>query len=266
MARTRFIAPKRDALAPGVFDHPIYAGYAQHRDLLESADWPSLDTLNQRLHATDTHFVTQDDALLRDGEHYETRIHTHGRIATRAENWHDLFNALVWIEHAPIKRALNARQAADIARFGPRTRSRAQCALTHFDEAGVVVWLDHPALLAPWDTHDWRGWFGQHQAFATGRIRIHIFGHALLEHALRPGHLATAKALLVCGGHPEHWRIPLATAIANGDLLNDPQELRPLPLAGLPGWAEGQDDAGFFDTDPFRPLRPGRRYPGILQL
>ena len=266
MARARFIAPTREALAPGVFDHPIFAACARHRDLLESPEWPSLDALNTRLTEASLRFVPQDDALLRDGLHYENRIHDHGRIATRERNWHDLFNALIWIEHAPLKRALNARQAADIARLGPRTRSRAQCALTHFDEAGAVVWCDDARLLDAWDAHDWRGWFGQRDAFAQGCIRVHIFGHALLEHMLHPGRLPTAKCLALCGGDAEGWCATLAEAIAEGRLLDDPQELRPLPLAGLPGWSQGQHEPGFFDGDAFRPLREGRRYPAPVSL
>lgn len=266
MTRTRFIAPARETLAPSVFDHPIFAAYAHHRDLLDTPHWPTLDALNARLAEPALRFVPQNDALLRDGEHYETRIHDHGQVATREHNWHDLFNALIWIEHTPLKHALNARQVADIARLGPSVRSRAQCALTHFDEAGAVVWLDDARLLAAWDAHDWRSWFGQHDVFAQGRIRVHIFGHALLEHALRPGTLATAKCLVLCGGDPDPWCASLADAIADGRLLNDPQELRPLPLAGLPGWSAGQHEAGFFDGDAFRPLREGRRYPAPLSL
>ncbi|MCX7556877.1 DUF3025 domain-containing protein [Xanthomonadaceae bacterium JHOS43] len=261
MARTRFIAPARESIVPSVFDHPIHAGYACHRDLLEGPEWPSLELLNDRLGAPDLRFVDQDETLLQDGKHYESRIHSQGCIATRTRNWHDLFNALVWIQHAPLKRALNARQCADIARHGPRTRSRAQCALTHFDEAGVVVWVDSPELITAWDSHDWRVWFGQSEAFASGRIRLHVFGHALLEHALRPGHLPTAKALVVCGGEPDHACTALAEAIDSSLVLLDPQELRPLPLAGLPGWSPSQHEPCFFDADAFRPLRPGRRYP-----
>ena len=117
------------------------------------------------------------------------------------------------------------------------------------------------ALLEAWDAHDWRTWFGQQEAFAQGRIRIHIFGHALLEHMLYPERLPTAKCLVLCGGDPADWCSTLAEAIAAGKLLNDPQELRPLPLAGIPGWSAGQHAAEFFDGDAFRPRRADRCYP-----
>ena len=271
MSRTRFTAPLREALAPGLFEHPIFAGYAAHRDLLQSIDWPALATLDARLHAHSAggmplRFATQDEALLGDGLHYESRIHERALIATRARNWHDLLNALVWMQHAPIKRALNLRQVHEIAVVGPRTRSRAQCALTHFDEAGAVVWLDDAQRAAAWDAHDWPAWFGQREAFARGAIRVHVFGHALLEHALWPQRLPTAKCLVLHGGDPAQWQAELADAISRGALLADPQELRPLPLAGLPGWAPGQDHAVFFAQDAFRPLRAGRRYPAPWRM
>lgn len=262
MPRNRLIAPPRKALTRDTFDQPIFAGYAAHRDLLDDAEWPSLELLNTRLAArTRMRFVPQNDDLLRDGLHYETRIHDQHRIATRPENWHDLFNALVWIEHPAIKQALNVRQVADIALHGPRHRSRAQYALTHFDETGVAVWVEDASLLAAWDRHDWRVWFSQRDAFEQGRIRLCIFGHALLEHALCQHRLSTGKCLVLCGGEPNRWAARLAHAIASGEHLNDPQELRPLPLAGLPGWSQGQQDPAFFDSERFRPLRTGRSYP-----
>ena len=53
----------------------------------------------------------------------------------------------------------------------------------------------------------------------------------------------------------------VADAIRRAELLADPQELRPLPLAGLPGW-HADVTSDFVASAPcFRPLRAGRRYP-----
>src|SRR5215471_14644505 len=57
-------------------------------------------------------FVAQTDALLADGLHYEERIARDGKVATREGSTHDLFNALIWLSHPALKRAMNARQAA----------------------------------------------------------------------------------------------------------------------------------------------------------
>lgn len=266
MAKRRFVAPARDAVSAQVFDHPVFSGYAAFWPWLDTAAWPSLDAMNAALalHGGRERFVRQDAALLADGLHFEQRIAQRGEIATRAEDWHDLFNALVWIEHTSIKRALNARQVTEIARMGPRERSRAQCALTHFDEAGVVVVLRDAALLDAWDRHDWHALFWrEREAWRDGRIELVVFGHASLEYMLLPMQVATAKAIAVVSpANTQHVLASLATGIADGELLDDPQELRPLPLSGIRGWHPLTEDEAFYRDAPcFRPLREGRTYP-----
>ena len=63
---------------------------------------------------------------------------------------------------------------------------------------------------------------------------------------------------------PEAERV-VAEGIAAGRLLADPQELRPLPLAGV--WNARSKSADFYAEAPcFRPLRAGRRYPAPLDV
>jgi hypothetical protein len=259
----RYVAPAREAVDQTVFLRPPLAGWGDYADLLHGPDWPVLDTLNAcwPTNARER-FVAQTPALLADGRHYEQRIAETGAIATRERNWHDLFNALIWLRHAPLKRALNAQQVAEIDRAGPKQRTRPQCALTHFDEAGVILVLRDPALLALWDAHDWHGLFWRRRdAWLDGSLELVVFGHALLEHALTPGRLLVGKAVAVAGNaHAACERV--ARAIAQGRLLRDPQELRPLPLSGIPGWHEGNGrDAFHRDAACYQPLRAGRVYP-----
>jgi hypothetical protein len=221
--------------------------------------------------------------LLADGLHYEQRIAERAEIATRERNWHDLLNALIWLRFPQLKAALNSRQVEQIAIAGPKSRTRAQCALTLFDEAGVVVTLSDPALLALWDAHDWHGLFWRERhAWSDGRIDVTVFGHALLEHALKPRQLLVGKALVVLlmpTGDVENIAAPpgearseatiaaLAQAIVRGALLTDPQELRPLPLSGVPCWhADNTSEAFYLSAPCFCPLREGRRYPSPLSL
>lgn len=272
----RYLAPDRASVAAGTFEHPAYARMAAHRDLLAGTEWPGLDVLNERLDArahpvsaVPLRFVPQDAALLRDGLHYETRILEQGAIATRERNWHDLINALIWIEHTALKAALNTRQSLDVARSHGKGRTRGQCALTHFDEAGVLVLVRDPALLACWDRHDWLGLFWSRRASWSGAaaaFEVVVFGHALLEHLLRPRQLLVGKALVattVSGrASASEAEQDIARSIADGRLLADPQELRPIPLSGIPGWHEGNGAEAFYrEAECFRALRPGRRYP-----
>lgn len=267
MAKRRFVAPPRSALDSGVFAHPAFDGVSRFKPWFAAPDWPTLAELNDAMPVADRRFVVQDQTLLDDGRHYEVRIAEQGAIATRAENWHDLFNAMIWCRYPAIKQALNAKQVAHIAMMGTAQRNRAQYALTQFDEAGVIVRVRDPALLAQWDRHDWAMLFHRHAtSWQSGDIRIAaVIGHALLEHALVPELLLVGKCLVLQGDADDETCIAsVARAIDEGRVLNDPQELRPLPLAGIPGWYSGQDDAFFVETACFQPARTGRVYPPPL--
>ncbi|MBU6246857.1 MAG: DUF3025 domain-containing protein [Xanthomonadaceae bacterium] len=246
---------------------PPLIAWSEYAGLLQGADWPDIDALNaRRCHDAIPHFAAQDRVLLDDDLHYEQRIAERGIIATRERNWHDLFNALVWLRYPALKQALNRRQVEEIARMGPRERSRPQCAMTHFDEAGVIVRVADPSLLARWDAHDWHGLFWRERAaWQDGRIDVAVFGHALLEHALTPGKLLVGKALVVVADAATAWEpivAGLAQRVTSGALLRDPLELRPLPLSGIPGWHPDNGDEAFHRQAPcYQPRRPGRAYP-----
>lgn len=264
--RRRFIAPPRDAVDAVCFAQPIYAGLSDVQDLMVAPNWPTVASLDARLALPDKHLVEQDETLLADGLHYETRIAERGQIATRADNWHDLFNALIWARYPAIKRALNRQQCRHIAAMASGQRNRAQAALTQFDESGVIVRVRETTLLHAWDRHDWSALFvdgaGQWQ---HGDIAVSaVIGHALLEQALVPERLLVGKCVVVKGDDDASAMAAVAQAITDGALLNDPLELRPLPLAGIPGWHVQQDAALYARADYFRPLREGRVYPAAL--
>lgn len=263
----RYVAPARGSVDPVAFRRLPLTAWREYAALLEGDAWPSIEQLNGGWSgATAQRFVAQTPALLADGLHYEQRIAERGEIATRERNWHDLLNALVWLRHPALKQALNRRQAAEIGHMGPKVRSRAQYALTHFDEAGVIVQVRDPALLARWDAHDWHGLFWRsRQAWLDGAIRLEVFGHALLELALHPAKLLVGKALVFQSGErtdAESAAVGCAALIARGCLLRDPLELRPLPLSGIPGWRADNAGEGFhLAASCYQPRRAGRVYP-----
>lgn len=258
--KRRFIAPARDEVDASCFAHPLYSHYAEFMAWMRGSEWPAVEVLSEAMPLPDRRFAQQDRALLADGLHYETRIAERGLIATRPENWHDLFNAMVWCRWPMLKLALNARQLAHIAEMGPSQRNRAQYALTQFDEAGVIVRVNDPQLMKLWDAHDWSALFHTHaDAWKSGDIAIAaVVGHALLEHGLLPAQYIVGKAIVV---QSDACVAQVAQAITAGELLLDPLELRPLPLAGVPGWFAGQDADFYRDAACFQPVRPGRAYP-----
>ncbi|WP_109125739.1 DUF3025 domain-containing protein [Dyella sp. C11] len=266
----RYIAPARDNVEPGVFSRWPLRGWPEYNTWMQGERWPSIDELNAALPVGQRErFVAQTTSLLDDGLHYEQRIAECGRIATREANWHDLFNAFAWLRYPSLKRALNARQMEEIAIMGPRDRSRAQYALTHFDEAGVIVTLRDHALLALWDAHDWFDLFWRERsAWSDGRAVVQVFGHALLEHALSPGKLLVGKALVFLDEQDSGDVVAhCAQAIRDGAALQDPLDLRPLPLSGLPGWHVDSETEAFHRHTPcYQPRREGRAYPVPVAL
>jgi hypothetical protein len=274
----RFLAPDRETVSNNIFDQPVYAGMSEFRDLLTGPEWTTVAALNDRLQPL-AHRLTgkplsfvDPETLAAESMHYELRIFQRGEIITRADNWHDLLNALIWKKFPAIKSALNALQAENIARVGTRQRTREQDALTQFDEAGAVLVLRDRSLLDAWDGHDWTRLFLRNRdAWRDGRISLAIFGHALLEHALCPELLLVAKTLVFVddGAACDDGDIDprSAEAIAARESLRDPQQLRPLPLSGIPGWHRAtQDEAFYRDMPCFRPLRSGRTYPAPVPI
>lgn len=261
----RFVPPPRAAVEARVFGHPLFAGLQAFADLLASPRWPSIAALDARLALPGLQLVEQDAALLADGLHYEARI-AQGRIATRADNWHDLFNALVWASHPQLKHALNEQQCRHIQTVPPGQRNRAQAALTQFDETGVIVRVRDHTLLGLWDAHDWRALFEPSHWRSGALAIVTVFGHALMEQALLPHRRLVGKCVVVQADAGDACIDAVAAAIAAGRAVTDPLQLRPLPLAGIPGWHEGQDPAFYADAAYFRPLRAGRVYPPPLLL
>ncbi len=272
----RFIAPARIELNASIFQHPVFHYLSEvHLQLCQSQQWPEVHSLNDLWpppeNATNSayHFVAQE--TLNDDLHYELRIAKHGDIATRSENWHDLFNAFIWLRFPNIKAALNARQCQDIARVGLKQRTRSQCALTHFDEAGAVIRLSDSALLKHWDAHDWPAFFAAWQpAYEDGTAQLWLFGHSIFEHTLNPDIALVAKALVFIHQEPisdASMDVFLADHISTQQCLMDPQELRPIPLSGIAHWHALYGQADFYQQVPcFRPKRPGKLYPEPLHL
>jgi hypothetical protein len=259
-----FISPTRDAVDKTIFRHPVFQDVADYLPWAMSEQWPSVDALNNgsiNLQHSYTgmplQFVEQDIRLLDDGMHYEQRIFQHGVIATRKNNWHDLFNAMMWLKYPQLKSALNARQWRDLQAHGLKTRTPGQCAMTLFDEAGAIVTMPN-FMLECWRRHDWQGLFIQHaDKWRSGQAKVAVFGHALLDHALVTETLLVAKCIVI-----DHNDLPscfksLADAIESEKQLLGNKELRTLPLCGIPGWHSAMDSAEFIRTAAcFSPLSP----------
>ena len=200
-----------------------------------------------------------------DGLAYECRIWESGEVETRLDNWHDFFNALVWLTFPLTKIAVSAAHMRAMTAPG-EARGKVRDALTHFDECGIVVLSAKPELLALLRDFQWKKLFVEHRAEVLAAMDFVIFGHATYEQLLHPFRGLTAKAILY--EVSDDWlRMPLAARLAELDarLAADlssgrytrPRDFQPLPVLGIPGVTSVSEDPAYYD-DTWQ-FRPGRR-------
>lgn len=199
-----------------------------------------------------------------DGLAYECRIRELAAVETRLDNWHDFFNALVWLSFPRSKRAITAAHVNAMAPVGA-VRGQVRDALTHFDECGIAVLSTQPALLELLRGHRWRELFVEQRQAVQTCMRFVVFGHATYEQLLRPYRGLTAKAVLY--EIAEDWLAlgdEALNVVLDERLADDftaggytrPRDFQPLPLLGIPGvTADSEDPAYYDDVWQFRPAR-----------
>ena len=200
-----------------------------------------------------------------DGQVYECRIWESGEVETRPDNWHDFFNALVWLSFPQTKIAVSAAHMRAMQARGA-SRGTIRDALTHFDECGIVVLSSQPDLLDLLRNFQWKKLFVERRAEVIRSMRFVIFGHATYEQMLRPFRGLTAKAVLYDVGDAWLQMDAAAQLAAVDDLLAAdltsgryirPRDFQPLPLLGIPGITPDSEDPAYYD-DSWQ-FRPGRR-------
>lgn len=201
---------------------------------------------------------------------YEQHIDATGEVPTRADDWHDFFNALAWCVWPRSKAACNAlhlteqhsRLAAGLAGRGPR-----RDALTQFDECGVLVVTTDAEISALLAAHAWEAAFWQRRTRLIATTRFLVFGHASWDQLREPFFGLCAKAihrvvdadwlalpLPARQAEADAW---LATHLASPGQPFGKASLVPLPLLGIPGLTPASECADYYrDTRQFRPRRP----------
>jgi hypothetical protein len=230
---------------------------------------PSLESLDRFLQASAAPLVSGGGAPVRfvaaTGARmaYEARIFQTGCVPTRPGNWHDAFNALVWLRFPLIKAALNGRHVA--ARGGQAMRGATRDAATLFDESGVIVACADASLAEGLRGHRWREVFVERRAELAHRLRFIVFGHALYDQMRAPYVGLCGKALFVALDEAALASPRLladldrriADRLADPAFLARPRDLSPLPLLGIPGVTDDNIDPAYYDDQ--RQFRPPRR-------
>ncbi|MBL8522093.1 MAG: DUF3025 domain-containing protein [Betaproteobacteria bacterium] len=185
---------------------------------------------------------------------YEMTIAATGDIPTR-DNAHDFFNALQWLAFPQTKGAINAGHLRHAG--GAGVRPVARDVLTMIDESGVIVASADEALLTLLREFKWRELFVERRADVIARMRFALIGHGLMEKALAPFIGLTGKAILLNIADDQSLDAAAARWIADDSHLASSRMLSPLPLLGIPGWDERNENSAFYDNTGY--FRTGRR-------
>lgn len=182
--------------------------------------------------------------------YYEIGVYESGRVATRPESLHDWFNALAWLAFPRAKARINALHARELPRDPKGRRGPLRDLLTIFDEGGAIVVCDNQDLLDLLRQGSWKTLFLDLREHVQQKMRVTVFGHAVMEQALEPRPGITCKAIVLPGGDLDEG---VARWLTEAPADASPKALLPLPVFGIPGWSERQDAAFYEDRRYFRP-------------
>ena len=259
---------------------PLFAPLRSFAAAAQGAAWPTPDRLSALTKqaavfsggACPLQFTSAAAQSPPAAADYELRIHDAGLVPLREANWHDLFNALVWLAFPRTKAALNRAHAAELRATpgGARgARNARRDLLTLFDESGVLVLSSSGAVLEDIRAFAWKRVFWDERETLQKTTRFLVFGHGLYEKALSPYVGMSGHALLL--KMPEDFEVldesavrvhadAVSAATLQADLMH-PRDLSPLPLLGVPGWWDANSEAAFYDNTDY--FRPGRLRQGV---
>ncbi|XOV78673.1 MAG: DUF3025 domain-containing protein [Aestuariibacter sp.] len=253
------------AAQPYFADIVSFFGEQRLQSPAKAAQLNQLATSNTALNNT---FI-DDDTLKNEPDtnnaagYYEQIIFQKRIIPTRF-NWHDTFNAMMWMLFPKTKTALNQLHCEDIEQYGLHPRTRRRNRITHFDECGGIIVYEDAAMLDALQNHRWKEAFIDRRSEWWQHLRYYIFGHALYEMLLQP-HIGLTGKFLALQVDNNFWQQSLQAqyhqldehlhSVATGtDIFASQQRIHPLPLLGIPGWHERNSEPEFYDnTDYFRP-------------
>ena len=247
---------------------------------LPGIGWPNCDLLNGladdagrvvNAQGLRVRFVPQATKSKDFRDAFEPRAFLKGEVQVRPLDWHDLFNALVWMTFPTAKAVINARHYGSLSAGESGKRSAVRDALTLFDEDGLVVLCSDAGLLELVREFRWKELFWNRREQVRQQMRFFLFGHALYHKALNPFVGMTGKGILLAV--PDSFvELPLHSQIAEADRLlavrawdrkcmSHGREFCPVPVLGVPGWWGGNREESFYENTKY--FRPGRSGCGV---
>lgn len=236
-------------------------------------DFPKVEQLNQLMDSHDYHTqisLVEDEALQKTDLYYESFIARYRQVPTRQHSWHDLYNGLIWMSFPQSKALLNRLHMEHIEQYGVSPRTSRRNRITHFDECGVILAYSHERIPTLLSEHSWYQALFENRQHWGHSIKAVVFGHANFEMLMQPFIGLTGKWLPIevnteffeasDAAQRKELDQKLCSMITEQHVFDQPGQLKPLPLLGVPGWwLENQHPEFYQNTDYFRPKRSGRR-------
>ncbi len=243
---------------------PIIKQLKPTLDVFESfTRWPTIEDYSNifiQLNSSITP-VPQAELFLSYEDQYEPRVYLKNELQTRTNNWHDFFNATVWLKFPKTKKMLNQlHYNQSINRQAKTNRTLLENRLTQFDECGAIIISNDEKLLDLIRNHQWKELFIHHRQRFENDIRCVIFGHAIFEKALNPYIGLTCHCLLfnntiLLDEAKNNKNSLLDTTVASiwkDKIAFSTDKFQPFPLLGLPGYWLDQDNLFYSNKQYFR--------------
>jgi len=227
------------------------------------SDWPELEDYRKLFAraSLDITPVAQANIINSFEEQYEPRVFLKRELQTRTRNWHDFFNAMVWLTFPDTKNTLNELHYSEASkRAAGSNRSKLENRITQFDECGAILISNNNDLLKMVEEHQWQQLFIENKREFQNNFRCIVFGHAIFEKALAPYLGMTCHCILVnndllleqCKASDysqldkylsKHWREKVPISM---------NKFHAFPILGIPGYWHDQSSEFYSDKNYFR--------------
>ncbi|VAW62904.1 hypothetical protein MNBD_GAMMA09-3389 [hydrothermal vent metagenome] len=226
-------------------------------------DWPKIADYKARFVEQGLKItpVPQSGKINTFEEQYEPRVYLKKELQTRTCNWHDFFNAMIWLRFPRTKKTLNHLHFNKASkRSRGSNRSWLENKITQFDECGAVLICKDNKLLKLVEQHQWQSLFIDNADKFKNSFECVIFGHAIFEKALSPYIGLTCHCLMIAdekllekikNGHYTELDSHLAE-IWEEQLSRQRPQFQPFPILGLPGYWPQQNMDFYKNTSYFR--------------
>lgn len=225
--------------------------------------WPTLSDYEKIFAANKLNIkpVAQAHSFTCFEEQYEPRIYLKNELQTRMHNWHDFFNALIWLKFPQTKKILNQLHYCQaINREKGTNRSILENRITLFDECGAIIISSNKKMLELIKNHQWQELFINQKERFKDDLRCIIFGHAIFEKMLNPYIGLTCHCMVLHDTElleevKNNNNSGLDNKIADiwkKKLAKNPEKFHALPLLGIPGLWPEQNKVFYENSQYFR--------------